>query len=114
MGWMNDFTGYMQTDPLYRKGRHGTLLFSMVYAYSEYFILVFSHDEVVHLKASMLMKMPGNMEQKYANLRAAYGWDKNSHRKKNGMRKPAFHGMKQLNQNMIFSGSMSRHLTSFI
>ncbi len=74
MGWMNDFTGYMQTDPLYRKGRHGTLLFSMVYAYSEYFVLVFSHDEVVHLKASMLMKMPGSMEQKYANLRAAYGF----------------------------------------
>ena len=74
MGWMNDFTGYMQTDPLYRKGRHGTLLFSMVYAYSENFVLVFSHDEVVHLKASMLMKMPGSMEQKYANLRAAYGF----------------------------------------
>ena len=74
MGWMNDFTSYMQTDPLYRKGRHGTLLFSMVYAYSENFVLVFSHDEVVHLKASMLMKMPGDMEQKYANLRAAYGF----------------------------------------
>ena len=74
MGWMNDFMEYMQTDPLYRKGRHGTLLFSMVYAYSEYFVLVFSHDEVVHLKASMLMKMPGSMEQKYANLRAAYGF----------------------------------------
>jgi len=74
MGWMNDFTSYMQTDPLYRKGRHGTLLFSMVYAYSENFVLVFSHDEVVHLKASMLMKMPGDMEQKFANLRAAYGF----------------------------------------
>ncbi len=74
MGWMNDFTGYMQTDPLYRKGRHGTLLFSMIYAYSENFVLVFSHDEVVHLKASMLMKMPGDMEQKFANLRAAYGF----------------------------------------
>lgn len=74
MGWMNDFTSYMQTDPLYRKGRHGTLLFSMVYAYSENFVLVFSHDEVVHLKASMLMKMPGDMSQKFANLRAAYGF----------------------------------------
>lgn len=74
MGWMNDFVGYMQTDPLYRKGKHGTLLFSMVYAYSENFILVFSHDEVVHLKASMLMKMPGDMTQKFANLRAAYGF----------------------------------------
>lgn len=73
MGWMNDFTTYMQTDPLFRKGRHGMLTFSMVYAYSERFILVFSHDEVVHLKGSMLMKMPGTMEEKYANLRAAYG-----------------------------------------
>lgn len=73
MGWMNDFTTYMQTDPLYRKGRHGMLTFSMVYAYSENFILVFSHDEVVHLKGSMLHKMPGTEEEKYANLRAAYG-----------------------------------------
>ena len=74
MGRMNDFTGYMQTDPLFRKGRHGTLLFSMIYAYSENFILVFSHDEVVHLKGSMLMKMPGDTEEKFANLRAAYGF----------------------------------------
>lgn len=74
MGWMNDFTTYMQTDPLFRKGRHGMLTFSMVYAYSEKFILVFSHDEVVHLKGSMLAKMPGDMEAKYANLRAAYGF----------------------------------------
>ena len=74
MGWMNDFTSYMQTDPLFRKGRHGTLLFSMVYAYSENFILVFSHDEVVHLKCSMIMKMPGDMEHKFANLRTAYGF----------------------------------------
>ncbi len=74
MGWMNDFVGYMQTDPLFRKGRHGTLLFSMIYAYSEKFMLIFSHDEVVHLKKSMLMKMPGNMEQKFANLRVAYGF----------------------------------------
>lgn len=74
MGWMNDFTAYMQTDPLFRKGRHGMLTFSMVYAYSEKFILVFSHDEVVHLKGSMLAKMPGDMDSKYANLRAAYGF----------------------------------------
>lgn len=74
MGWMNDFTAYMQTDPLFRKGRHGMLTFSMVYAYSERFVLVFSHDEVVHLKGSMLRKMPGEREEKYANLRIAYGF----------------------------------------
>lgn len=74
MGWMNDFTGYMKTDPLFRKGRHGELTFSMVYAYSEKFILVLSHDEVVHGKGSMIQKMPGNPEDKFSNLRAAYGF----------------------------------------
>ncbi len=73
-GWMNDFITYMQTDPLFRKGRHDELLFSMVYAYSESFMLVFPHDEVVGLKGSMLMKMPGDMPHKFANLRAAYGF----------------------------------------
>ncbi len=74
MGWMNDFITYMQTDPLFRKGRHGMLTFSMIYAYSEKFVLVLSHDEVVHMKGSMYAKMPGDPEQKFGNLRAAYGF----------------------------------------
>jgi 1,4-alpha-glucan branching enzyme len=74
MGWMNDFISYMQTDPLFRKGRHGMLTFSMIYAYSEKFMLVLSHDEVVHMKGSMLAKMPGSEEEKFANLRVAYGF----------------------------------------
>ncbi len=74
MGWMNDFLYYMKLDPLFRKGSHGSLVFSMIYAYSEKFLLAFSHDEVVHQKGSMLMKMPGKMEQKFGNLRAAYGY----------------------------------------
>ena len=74
MGWMNDFLGYMQLDPFFRSYHHGELTFSMIYAYSEDFILTFSHDEVVHGKGSMIGKMPGKRKSKFANLRAAYGY----------------------------------------
>ncbi len=74
MGWMNDFLGYMSLDPLFRKGAYGQLLFSMIYAYSEKFILVLSHDEVVHGKGSMIQKMPGENPDKFSNLRLAYGF----------------------------------------
>ncbi|MDO4522323.1 MAG: 1,4-alpha-glucan branching protein GlgB [Eubacteriales bacterium] len=74
MGWMNDFIGYMSLDPIYRAANHGGLTFSMIYAYSEDFILTLSHDEVVHEKCSLINKMPGDLTQKFANLRAAYGY----------------------------------------
>lgn len=74
MGWMNDFTKYMIEDPINRKYHHGKLTFSMVYAYTEKFMLPFSHDEVVHGKGSMINKMSGDQWQKFANLRLAYGF----------------------------------------
>lgn len=74
MGWMNDFLGYMQLDPIFRGYHHGELTFSMIYNYSEDFILCLSHDEVVHGKGSMIGKMPGKREMKFANLRATYGF----------------------------------------
>lgn len=74
MGWMNDFLKYMSTDPIYRCHDHNELTFSMVYSTSEKFILVLSHDEVVYGKCSMINKMPGDDWQKFANLKAAYGF----------------------------------------
>ena len=74
MGWMHDFTEYMKLDPYFRKGAHNLMTFAMSYAYSEKYILVLSHDEVVHLKCSMLNKMPGLGFDKYANLKAGYAF----------------------------------------
>ncbi len=74
MGWMNDFIGYMSNDPYFRGSHHNELTFSMIYAYSERFMLSLSHDEVVHQKGSLLEKMPGTEDKKFANLRAAYGF----------------------------------------
>lgn len=74
MGWMNDFLEYMHMDPYFRGPNHNKLTFSMQYAYSENFIQVLSHDEVVHLKGSMIEKMPGEIKDKFANLRLTYGF----------------------------------------
>ncbi|MCR5517748.1 MAG: 1,4-alpha-glucan branching protein GlgB [Lachnospiraceae bacterium] len=74
MGWMHDFLEYMKLDPYFRSNNHNKLTFSTMYAYSENFVLVISHDEVVHLKCSMIEKMPGYPEDKFKNLKAGYAY----------------------------------------
>ena len=74
MGWMNDTLRYMQTDPYFRHDHYGELIFSMVYAYSEKFVLVLSHDEIVHGKKSLVEKMPGEFEAKLSNFKVMFGY----------------------------------------
>ena len=74
MGWMHDFLQYMSLDPIYRRFHHGSITFSLLYAFQEHFILVLSHDEVVHGKRSLICKMPGDEWQKFANLRLFFAW----------------------------------------
>ena len=74
MGWMHDFLEYMKLDPLYRKGSHNKMTFAMSYAYAENYMLVLSHDEVVHLKCSMVEKMPGLYDDKFRNLMVGYAF----------------------------------------
>jgi len=74
MGWMHDTLSYFRLDPIYRKYHHNQMTFSMLYAFTENFVLPFSHDEAVHMKGSLLGKMPGDDWQKFANLRLLYAW----------------------------------------
>ncbi len=74
MGWMHDFLQYMSLEPIHRRYHQGEVTFSLIYAFHEQFVLVLSHDEVVHGKRSLIEKMPGDLWQKFANLRLFYGW----------------------------------------
>ena len=74
MGWMNDSLRYMELDPIHRRYHQGDMTFSLIYAFNEHFILVLSHDEVVHGKKSLIDKMPGDAWQQFANLRMFYAW----------------------------------------
>ncbi len=74
MGWMHDFLEYMKLDPYFRQFNHNKMTFAMTYAYSERYVLVLSHDEVVHLKCSMINKMPGLYDDKFSNLKAGYSF----------------------------------------
>src|SRR5690606_10875827 len=74
MGWMNDMLKFMSLDPIHRKWHHNLLTFSMTYAFSENYVLPLSHDEVVHGKCSLIEKMPGSHDEKFANLRLFYSY----------------------------------------
>src|SRR5262245_24037247 len=74
MGWMNDTLKYISLDPVHRKYHHGELTFRMIYAFHENFVLPLSHDEVVHGKGSILGRMPGDLWQKFANIRLLFAY----------------------------------------